>query len=283
MSGLTGCSARIHLLGPVSLVLPDGRREVPRDVRVGGSSAPRGSLPAQLRKVLAVLAIARDVPLSAEQIVKRVWDGDPPESAIQMVRNQIRSLRQLFAAVERDIVVRAHGGYRLATAGLDIDAEQFRTLVRQGRSLHAAGHQAEAVRVLERGLALWHGQEALVDVRDVPGLQVEAVGLEEMRFHTEEMVAEGHLALGRPEDALPVLRAMTLLHPSREWPWLLLMAAQTLVGRRIEASGVTYRQAQHHLVEKTGLDAPLLARVHQALLRGSHGQELLTLIKRGAW
>src|SRR5688500_10931259 len=89
----TGFSATIHLLGPVDVETPDGWS---------------GGLPAQLRKVLAVLAVHREVSLSAEQIVKRVWDGDPPESAIQMVRNQIRALRRLFEAVEGDVVERSH-------------------------------------------------------------------------------------------------------------------------------------------------------------------------------
>lgn len=262
----TGCLATIHLLGPVAIETPGGWH---------------GALPAQLRKVLAVLAVTREVSLSAEQIVKRVWDGDPPESAIQMVRNQIRTLRRLLGTFGRDVVQRSHGGYRLAAAGLEIDAEQFRSLVQDGRLLRVAGHTAEAVRTLERGLGLWHGPEALVDLRDVPDLQVEAIGLEELRFRAEEMIAEGYLALGRPEDALPILRAMTMLHPSREWPWLQLMAAEALIGRRIEASGETYRQAQHHLVEKTGLDAPLLAEVHRALLRGMHGEDLVTMILQG--
>jgi DNA-binding SARP family transcriptional activator len=266
MRGTTEYSAKIHLLGSIDVEIPGGWH---------------GGLSVQLRKVLAVLAVTREAPLSAEQIVKRVWDGDPPESAIQMVRNQIRTLRRVFGAFERDVVERSHAGYRLAAVGLEIDAEQFRSLVLEGRLLRAAGHAAEAVRTLERGLGLWHGPEALVDVRDVPDLQVEAVGLEELRFQAEEMIAEGYLALGHPQDALPILQAMTMLHPSRELPWLQLMAAQTLIGRRIEASDETYRQAQHHLVEKTGLDAPLLARVHQALLRGIHGQELITMIMRG--
>jgi DNA-binding SARP family transcriptional activator len=199
-----------------------------------------------------------------------------------MVRNQIGTLRRLFGTIEREVVERSHAGYRLAAVGLEIDSEQFRSLVQEGRLLRAAGNTAEAVRTLERGLGLWHGPEALVDVRDVPDLQVAAIGLEELRFQAEEMIAEGYLALGHPQDALPILRAMTVLHPSREMPWLHLMAAQTLIGRRIEASGETFRQAQHHLVEKTGLDAPLLAKVHQALLRGIHGQELITMITRAA-
>lgn len=257
---------KIRILGPVT-------------VEVAGQR--RGVLPPQLRKVLAVLAVTREVSLSTEQIVRRTWDGDPPSSAVQMVRNHIRSLRRLSPAARHDTVIRDHSGYRLAADAVEIDAEQFTSLVRRCRTERSSNDATGAVHALQRALRLWSGPEALADVRDVPVLQVAATGLEELRYQAEEMVAESYLALGRPEDALPTLSAMTILHPSRELPWVRLMAAQALIGRRIEASGVTFRQAQHHLVEQTGLDAPLLARVHQAVLRDVPGEELVEIVLTG--
>ncbi|HET9517050.1 MAG TPA: AfsR/SARP family transcriptional regulator [Actinoplanes sp.] len=253
----------IRLLGPVAVDVPGGWH---------------GGLTAQLRKVLAVLSVNRDAPLSAEQIVRRIWEGDPPDSAVQMIRNQITSVRRLFRPYTRDAVVRSSAGYRLTAVDLEVDAEQFRRLMQHGRREYAAGRPGEAVRAWNQALDLWHGPQALVDVRDVADLEVAAVGLEELRFQAEELLADGYLALGAAEQALPILRTLTLQHPSRELPWLRLMAAQTLIGRRIEASGETYRQAQHHLVEKTGLDAPLLAEVHRAVLRGTRGQDLISMI-----
>lgn len=259
---VTGPVVKIHLLGTVAVETPSGVR--------------RG-LPAQLRKVLALLAVTREVPQSAEQLVKRMWNDTPPESAGQMIRNQIRTLRGLFRAYGENPIESGHGGYRFAD-GIQVDTEQFGLLMRQGRAFRAAGMMAEAVRVLEAALGLWRGQEALPDVRDVLDLQVAAVGLEEQRFQAEELIVDGYLALGRPDDALPILRAMTLRHPSRELPWAQLMAAQALTGRRVEASGETYRQAYLHLVEETGLDAPLLERVHCGVLRGVGRRELIEIL-----
>ena len=53
MSGETRSPARITLLGPITVEISGGWH---------------GELPAQLRKVLAVLALTRDVPLSGEQL-----------------------------------------------------------------------------------------------------------------------------------------------------------------------------------------------------------------------
>lgn len=255
----------IHVLGPVAITTRDRHHD---------------RLTAQLRKVAALLAVNRGIFLSAEQIVRRIWDGTPPDSAAQMVRNQIRSLRMLLGgpmAVEH-----SRHGYRLAVPAVEIDGETFAARVHEGRRLLVADRVTDAARTLEQGIRLWHGPDALADVRDVPDLDIQALGLQELRYQAEELIVEAYLASGRPADALPILWAMTAQHPARERPWLQLMAAQTLIGRRIEASVETFRLAQHHLVETTGLDAPLLGVVHQALLRGMHGHELISLIRRGS-
>jgi DNA-binding SARP family transcriptional activator len=193
-----------------------------------------------------------------------------------MVRNQIRALRQLAG---RDPLGDLPG-YQLSAHHVEIDAERFRALVQEGRRQLAANRILDAVHTVQRGLDLWRGPEALAGVRDIGSLEIEAIDLEDLRFQAEEAIVEGYLALDRPGDALPLLRAMTAAHPTREMPWLQLMAAETLIGRRIEASIETFRRAQHHLVENTGLDAPLLASVHTALLRGAEGEELIALIRR---
>lgn len=250
---------KIRLLGPIAVETPMGWR--------------RG-LSAQLRKVLALLAVTREVPLSADQLVKRMWSEEPPESAGQMIRNHIRTLRGVLGgrAIEN-----AQGGYRLVADDIQIDTEQFEALLQVARGFRVAGRPQDSVRTLETALGLWHGHEALPGVRDVLDLQVAAVGLEELRFQAEELLVDTYLTLGRPEEALPIVRGLTLLHPTRELPWAQLMAAQTLIGRRVEASGETYRQAHRHLIEETGLDAPLLEQVHRGVLSGVSARELIAL------
>lgn len=266
---------RVCILGPVG---------------VETASGWQGNLSPQLRKVAAVLALTGRAPLSVLQIVDRIWGMAPPESAAQMVRNHIRSLRRLPGALgapgaprpRRDggIVERTDVGYRFTAGAVEIDAEVFRSLVDRGLSLHLAGAHGEVVRTLGSALQLWRGREALVGVGDVLDLRIEAAQLDELRFRAETVIAEAHLMLAHPDDALPLAQAMTMRHPFRERPWLHLMVAQALTGRRIEASGETYRRARHHLVEETGLDAPDLVRVHQALLRDASDGDLVAMLVR---
>ncbi len=245
----------ILILGPVAIETTDDRRQ---------------TLPAQLRRVLAILAVSRQAPLVADQIVKRVWDGDAPDSAVQMVRNHIRTLRRLAG----DVVESRHGGYRLRAR---TDADEFRTLIDAARRLPGPDRMA----AVTRALALWRGPESLADVRDLPDLEVAATGLDELRFQAEQLLAEAHLRGGDPAGALPILQSMTLRHPGRELPWLQLIAAQAAIGRRAEASTETYRRARHHLVDRTGLDAPRLSRLHQALMQGADDAVLVAMTTQG--
>src|SRR3954470_16940889 len=170
-------AARIDLLGTVELAVPAGWC---------------GGLPAQRRKVLALLAVNRGCPMSAEQLVNRLWDGEPPNSAVQMVRNQVNTLRHLLAP-SRGCVRNDHGGYRLS-GQVVIDADRFRALVCQARALRdTTATPVASISALRSAQALWRGSEALADVRDVPDLQLEAHGLEELRFQAEEMLGAQYL------------------------------------------------------------------------------------------
>jgi DNA-binding SARP family transcriptional activator len=258
MSGNSDQPARVLILGPVT---------------IDSSEATETRLSVQLRKVMALLAENREVPLTARYIVDRVWDDDAPDSAVQMVRNHVRMIRRL-AGGHGEAVASIRGGYRLC---LETDADQFRARARQARLLHETGRLPESLAAVTEALSLWRGAEAMTGVRDVLDLEIAACRLEETRFRAEELAAQCHLRLGRPQEALPILHSMTIRYPSRELPWLQLMAAQASIGRRVEASNETFRQARYHLVEQSGLDMPLLNRFHQELLRGAEAAALLSL------
>ncbi|PWK46271.1 DNA-binding SARP family transcriptional activator [Actinoplanes xinjiangensis] len=258
MSGNSDHPARVLILGPVT---------------IDSSEATETRLSVQLRKVIALLAENREVPLTARYIVDRVWDDDAPDSAVQMVRNHVGMIRRL-AGGRGEAVTSIRGGYRLS---LETDADRFRVRARQSRLLHEAGRLPESLAAVTEALALWRGAEAMTGVRDVLDLEIAARRLEETRFRAEELAAQCHLRLGRPQEALPILHSMTIRYPSRELPWLQLMAAQASIGRRVEASTETFPQARYHLVEQSGLDMPLLNRFHQELLRGAEAAALLSL------
>jgi DNA-binding SARP family transcriptional activator len=259
MPGNSDHPARVLILGPVT-------------IDSAGTTEIR--LSSQLRKVIALLAENREVPLTARYIVDRVWADEAPDSAVQMVRNHVRMIRRLAGDHDREAVESHHGGYRLC---LETDADRFRAGALQSRLFHEAGRLPESLAAVTEALSLWRGSEAMTGVRDVLDLEIAARRLEESRFRAEELAAQCHLRLGRPQEALPILHSMTIRYPSRELPWLQLMAAQASIGRRVEASNETFPQARYHLVEQTGLDMPLLNRFHQELLRGAEAAALLSL------
>lgn len=259
MPGKSDLPARVLILGPVTIDSADTT-----EIR----------LSSQLRKVIALLAENREVPLTARYIVDRVWTDEAPDSAVQMVRNHVRMIRRLAGDSGREAVESRRGGYRLC---LESDADRFRARALQARLLHQAGRLPESLATVIEALSLWRGSEAMTGVRDVLDLEIAAHRLEEARFRAEELAAQCHLRLGHPQEALPILHSMTIRYPSRELPWLQLMAAQASIGRRVEASNETFPQARYHLVEQTGLDMPLLNRFHQELLRGAEAAALLSL------
>lgn len=251
---------RFQVLGPVTVQAPGGWQ---------------GELPPQRRQVLALLLTQRGQRLTTSQIVERIWPSSPPRTAAQMVRDHVRGLRALFGEAAEELISGGRAGYQISVANRDIDAVRFVELVREGRHQLAAGEATAAVHTLAYSISLWQGPQAFADVRELACLEAEAQMLDELRVRTEELLAQAHLTAGQPHSAVPLLRRLTILHPTRECPWLLLLAALTAASRRAEAAEA-YRQAHEHLVEKTGLDpSPTLRAVHQAVLCGASSSEIL--------
>lgn len=244
----------VRILGPVELVRPGG---------------VRADLQLQCRKVLALLVTATGRPLSTGQLVRSIWDDDTPSHAPQMVRSHVRVLRGTLR-----ITTTGPAGYRIQPGGCTVDAKQFSRLLADARHrlpLDAPG----ATRAAGAALDLWRGADAMPDVTDVRQLRGEAAYLEELRCQAEETVVLGSLLSGRAEQTLPKARQLAELYPKRERFWLLLMLAEALSDRIVEATSITFWRARRHLVEETGLRAPGLDRLQRELLNGIPSPELL--------
>lgn len=231
--------------------------------------------PAKTSQVLALLLTSLGQVVPSIRIVRSIWGENPPTSARSMVREHIKKIRDGLAEAGPAALVAGYGGYRLERDAAVVDAQVFESLVRQGRQHHLAGDLTGAEQHFLGALALWRDVEALTDVREVMELEAEAVRLEEHRFHSEQALIECYLASGRADQAIPHLRMLTVRHPTRERFWALLMAAQSALGRRPEASA-TYRIARRAYVEETGIFwSAELDAMHERILRGERSEDII--------
>ncbi|HEY3020194.1 MAG TPA: BTAD domain-containing putative transcriptional regulator, partial [Solirubrobacteraceae bacterium] len=198
-------------------------------VQVAGADGPR---PLHGRKELAVLAYllahaGRSVP--ADELVWAVWGEDAPPTAQKSLQVRLSRLRSdLGDAGER--IARDGGGYRLAVAPGELDAQRFERLVGE-----AAGRPpAEAAEVYERALALVRGRP-YADVADVDALQSEIRRLEELRLAAVEGRLRALLELGRHGDAVPELDRAIEAEPLHEGLAALQMLALYRAGRQADA------------------------------------------------
>ncbi|MGO1052813.1 AfsR/SARP family transcriptional regulator [Crossiella sp. CA198] len=232
-------------------------------------------LPVKTSQVLALLLTALGNMLPSTRIVRSLWGVEPPVSAGSMVRDHVKKIRRVIGAGPELALTATPGGYQLRVCDSLVDARVFESLAGQARDSVRAGEFPVAERRLLAALALWRDVEALTDVRNIIELEGEAVRLEEWRLQCQQDLIQCQLLTGRPEQAMPNLRMLTVRYPIRERLWVLLMLAQSALGRGPEAS-VTYHQAQRVCVQENGmLPSAELSQVHEWILRGEPVERMI--------
>ncbi|MFD1150710.1 AfsR/SARP family transcriptional regulator [Saccharothrix hoggarensis] len=232
---------RFNVLGPLEVW--HGGRRVP---------VPAG----RARLLLAVLLLRANQPVSADELVDRLWDGEAPnpdraKATLQMV---VRRLRQALG--EANVVRTTTGGYLADLPPGALDLREFRDLVAEGRFAEA--------------LELWRGTP-LSDVAsdslhrdEVEPLLEERLGVLERRFDAEP-------AAGLGPDLVAELRSLTKQHPLRERFWAQLLTALRASGRRAEAL-TAYLEMRAVLTAELGVEpGPELRALHAELLAEDDG------------
>jgi predicted ATPase/DNA-binding SARP family transcriptional activator len=240
---------RVALLGPLRAAEDDGT-----PIDIGG---------ARLRMLLARLALDAGRAVPADALVDGLWGAEPPSDAANALQSLVSRLRKaLPVAVES-----GPGGYRLALAALDVDAERFERLAAEGRRELAAGRAARAADLLTEALALWQGA-ALADVLDAPFAPAPARRLTELRAEAAEDRFEALIRLGEHAGVLADLTAAAEADPLRERLAGLRIRALCAAGRQPEALGV-YAGIRRTLADQLGVDPSAeLQEIHLAALRG---------------
>ncbi len=231
-------SVEFRVLGPLEVLL-DGK---PVSVPAG-----RG------RVLLATLLLRPNRFVSSDELVERLWDGDPPtaDRVNKTLQMTVMRLRQALGAANR---VRTTAGGYLAEVGADeLDLLWFRELARAGDFASATA--------LWRGPVLANVASEALHRDDVPLLEDEHLAVLERRIDAD-------LDRGQAADLVAELSALTQQYPLRERFWAQRMSALYRSGRQAEALE-SYREIAALLADELGVDPSLqLRELHQALLNG---------------
>lgn len=230
----------------------------PLVVADGDQVAVRGD---QAAAVLAVLALRADQPVPLHALIDAAWGEETParvDNALQAIVTRLRRI------VGRDRITSHGTGYRLHVSPHDVDAEALANALESGAAAMRRGDPANALRMLDAGLAHW--RDTLLAGCELRGpLLAERVRLDELHATAVEDRIDALLALGG-YDCVHEIGALVDQEPLRERRWAQLMLAMYRAGRQADALA-TYQRLRGVLGDELGIDpSPSVAALHQRIL-----------------
>jgi predicted ATPase/DNA-binding SARP family transcriptional activator len=214
------------------------------------------------RALLALLALHRGQPVSADRLIEVLWGDGQAAHPANALQAQIGQLRRTLGATA---IVTTEAGYALDVGPDDVDVVRFERLAVQGRHLFEEGETALASTTLSEALGLRRG-EPLADFTYAGLFDAERTRLDELILVAIETRVEADLVLGRHGELVGELEALCREHPLRERLWELLMLALYRAGRQAEALRA-YTEARDRLVDELGIDpGPALRELEARIL-----------------
>jgi tetratricopeptide (TPR) repeat protein/DNA-binding SARP family transcriptional activator len=221
---------RFELLGPFAVLSED------RPVEVEGATA---------RAVLVALLLRPGGYAGAGQLISAVW-GEPDGTSEDNLYHHISRLRRVLAPLG----LRIGPGYapkvryRLPVPYAAVDVRRFEQLLASAAALGETEPE-EALSRLRAALSLWRGPAAFPEL-PLPGVRALGYTLDITRLDAEERLAALELRLGRPEQLVTRLRALTAEHPGHAGVTAALIRTLHATGRIDEAEQVYRRAGQRH-------------------------------------
>src|SRR5271170_5544680 len=106
------------------------------------------------RTVLALLALQRGKPVSADRLIDVLWGDEQIANAANALQAQVGQLRRILGATA---IVTSEAGYALGIGPDGLDAARFEQLVAKGQRLLEEGETALASSTLGEALRLRRG------------------------------------------------------------------------------------------------------------------------------
>jgi DNA-binding SARP family transcriptional activator len=217
--------------------------------------------------ILALLALQEGRAVAASQLIEWIWGPEPPDNAASRLHVHISRLRRLLADLgAADCLKTRANAYLLAVDPEACDYHRFELGVSEGRAAVQAGEYAAAISAFTVALELWRGP-ALAEWAEQVWARGEVTRLTELRATAIQGWAHGLLALGRPEEAVPILEREVEENPLREEAVALLMLALYGTGQQAAALDV-FSRTKRLLAEELGLDpSPRLQETYLGIIR----------------
>ena len=213
----------------------------------GGVPVPvRG---AKQRALLALLALQRGQPVSADRLIDVLWGDGQAANPANALQAQIGQLRRTLGPAA---ILTTEAGYALTAGPDEVDVVRFERLVAKGQRLAADGEMAPASAALGEALGLRRG-EPLAEFTYAGFFDAERARLDELTLVAIESRAGADLGLGRHGELAGELEALCREHPLRERLWELLILALYRSGRQAEALRA-YTEIRDRLAGELGID-----------------------------
>ncbi|CAM5409486.1 hypothetical protein GCM10010329_84270 [Streptomyces spiroverticillatus] len=257
----------------------EASRDVPGEVRLtllGGVEAHCGDQylslgPPQRRAVLCALVFRRRQWTSAHALLDALYEEDVPASGVAVIQTHVAGLRRVLEPDRKPrtpsaVLLSGHGGYQLRIADAQTDLGTLDRLVAEAERARGRADLPQAHRAYTQAVRLYRGEP----LAGVPGPHAARWrdALAERRLAVLEDSIDVMIALGRFDQAIDQLRALTTEHPLRERLRALLMRALHLHGRQSEALEV-YTAARRLLADQLGVDpGHELRSLHALILAG---------------
>lgn len=246
---------------------------------LGPLRAWRGDRPVELGPVrqqtlLAALLLRPNVAVGQQQLLRDVWDAEPPAGNVAPV--YVYRLRRCLQAQPgaEPVIASDPAGYRFLSAGVWLDVTCWADRLTEAKAAEQADDPAAAIDAYTRALALFRGEP----LAGLPGpfAAGERLRLSERRTAVALAKLALQLRLGQHADAIGELSALIHQHPYHEAAAALLMRALHASGRQADALAV-YLRTRQRLVDDLGVEPDLeLRRAHQFILRGAAARSLPT-------
>ena len=263
---ITGVIMLFGMLGPLTV---DGDDGVPLPVA-----------PALPRTALAVLVAHANTVVPTDRLIEAIWLQErQPAAAPAALDHHLRRLRRLLGPQGARRIRTTAAGYLIEVRDRELDLSRFHQHHRSGLAAGRDGRWSDARTELTQALALWRG-DPLADIARPVLAESEYRRLRELRLQALRWRIEAELGLGRHEQVLTELRALTVEYPLLEAFHGQLMLALHRSGRHPDALGAYYRVRDSLRHERGVEPGARLRQLHQRILLREPG--LSTPVQRSA-